>query len=565
MDGALEERGAAERAEALERGGEFLTREGDGELEAPDGAALTVLRDVARALERRGRRPGRARGDAGWIAGEVDDLRLRVSVGNEILVEGGDGPIAHVVLEIIFEGQVVGVGAPGLEVGIAAAAAERALQRIGRGRELLVVAVGGACTHVVHALAGELTGGAETERLTLVEAEVEVQAGDEVGVGVVPFDLRDRRAVGGETGGGLVGVHDLGADVTGERNGAHLVVEVELGVGERDLLVHIPVVGDVGRVVVRDEVVETAVEEGEGIVAVFLAHADEAEVGGADGGRQRGAGGAALEREEVAFAAAGAGLDLILGALGERHARLEAAERALHRMLGLEPVGGDLVAGNRALDEADLAAGDVAAGPALGTGEAHQARVRVVEQVRERGAAFALAQRVGERLGGARLVGGVARVGLEDEVFALHAGVADVEVGLPTLLVAEFQIPTAGEEVIVAFHEVIADDAVDILEGALRDEAVGDGVAGLEDGGAPLERNFDAAEQLSLLEIGVEEVDGGMDFFGRGKLDHGDGAVAFDLARPHERLGAAEDERALVIGDVGVAPRIPLVALTGAV
>ncbi|MNQ77438.1 hypothetical protein D3C85_923050 [compost metagenome] len=244
----------------------------------------------------------------------------------------------------------------------------------------------------------------------------------------------------------------------------------------------------------------------------------------------------------------------------------------------------DLVLDGRGVHVAGLAARNDVAAPALRAGDLDQVRIGIVQLAGEAGHAVA-GQFEAQGVQGAIDVAAGAGVGLQDDVVALDLGVVEVQVERPVVIGDELGVPAQGRDVAVALVQVVADHALDVVPGAGDDHAVFNGVAGAQrragtadvrgqdiaDGfagiqerfgrSAPGQRELDAAQDLGVLELGIEGVDRRVEAIVRAPFQHAHIAVTLQLRRHDVGLDPAGQQVAVAVGRI--APGVETFRLIG--
>ena len=330
----------------------------------------------------------------------------------------------------MFQRQVVGIGAPGLQLWIAAPAGPLPIGLIDRGVD--------AGAHVGHVRPGDGLGGAETQEGIGPKLRHQVECRQDVGIAGA---VADRQPVAVrvliQSRGILLGIDDLQADVAAYRHG-EIEHQAELGKGRRHLFIDAPVPDRVPRVRRRGGV-GAAVDGGKDIEADHRRQADKAHADGADhqAGREGLAGRRDGARGAVGKVVVGADVVHVLGALGVDDATVELGQPApVQRTLGRQ--AGGL---HRVLD-----VGDGAIGTATPPGRA-QLEIGGIAEVEGRGKGAEV--REAPREANIEADRGDARgVGLAAEFVAFVPRVAQIRHGRPPVHL-ELVVPADGIDLVV--------------------------------------------------------------------------------------------------------------------
>ena len=546
--------------ETFQRRPKHIKRNRHGQFKALQRSALAVGRraqdavGAARVIDADGLARTRRRQR---VTGVIPQNRLIVDIRQQVLVEVSGAHIAFVAGiggEVFFIRQIEGVGQPGLQFRVAAAAGpDRAGQGIAAGLADADIEAG---THVVHTRAGHLARCGETDILIGRQAQTQVQAWQEIAVAVaVGGQFAGRGAIDDRNGGRtLVDFDELEADVAAQ---AHGVADIGIDVGLHEeglhLLVDFPVLAGDVLVVLADQVVEPGVQQGAGIEDGQTVNAAEAE-----------AAGRARERRGIFHAARiGAVLDaelvlvgaLLFGAVGEVVAEFDTAQEAfIEGTGGIQTEGLDIILDLESLVVAVLA-------PVAGVDQLEI--VRIVK-IRAEGEVVVKTAGIQGDVERGTAVPFQAGVGFQHIEIAGRAGHREIGGNRPVVVDLELVVPAEGEQRVLDRIAVHTQHRLHIGPGTVGNGAVAvDGVARLQHARTPGGAVFQTGLDFGLVELGVEQVQRGFVEFSRFELHRGHQAVALQIVVELVDLAAANDFGAA--RTIGITPGFILVARARAV
>ena len=477
-----------------------------------------------------------------------------------MLVEATDRDIGAAA-EVLFNRQIQRIGHQRAQLGIANATRPGRTGDASTGDIVgSVEAVANARVQLIHAGASQHAGRAKAQQGLRSDFVRDVQARQEVGVlRAIGDRLRDRtrtRVRSGEAISLLVGVNHLDTRVTAQR----AVVEVGLDVTGQDLFTHGEAVGQAARRPQRfaGQLVVAFVVVAPGIERDHARDADEAK---ADrlvqvAGRNGGAGRVRLVGQHIAF------VDQLLAAIRIVRADSDVFNEAVQRLDSLETDRLQAILDRRTVNEAVLAVrhGATAAVPALRVGDREQGRVGIVDgRLEADHAAFG-------RHGEAQAVGcadAAATAGAEVDfkvLFGLlQTRIAEVQLKGQRVVGLERGVVANRPDLGIAVDDVVAHHRLDAVEAARGDQTTRSGVARLERGSRPLQRQFDAAQALFVVELRPVAIEGGVDAIVRLEFQHAHQAITLQFVRLHVRLGAADHLGGRI--EVRIAPGVPALFL----
>ena len=375
--------------------------------------------------------------------------------------------------------------------------------------------------HVIETRANDFAGCGKADHEIAVKTQRQVEAGQHVEVigafvAVRCADIGRAVVVGPQidcrcTARVLVGPVRLHADVTGQPCRAEIGIDVGLRIGRHDLfpdgvgLDHHIAIG------IGHKIVDPCIDQLDRIVADHRAEAQIAEIGGSftcvfrDRYRDR-AVGIFGKAQEVFLGCQRFGTGGVIPASLDRTERA-AVQFTFHLDVELPQFVLDLaVVVITVLPAGDggPVGSDLGAAPTLRTGQEYLIVIAVVQFMRERGAARC-----------ARKSDGVGRpiakpsgtgISLDHQFVTVRARVAYVGSGVPAIVTLPGIVPAKGIELGVTLECIVAQHALDVGEGTIGDQPVGNRIAIFERSAAPVERQFDAALDLVVLEVRIEPV-----------------------------------------------------------
>ena len=466
-----------------------------------------------------------------------------------MLVEAGDAEVARVA-EVLFDGDVVGIGAPRAQQWVPAVARPvvHPIDRIDAQARVDVVA------QLAHERAHHRFRRVGAQQDLGREIEDDVGARQNVVIARAARDGLSPAAAGTESGRRLPGVDQLRAEIAAHRCVTDLRVELELHEAAGELLVDgviariAVVVGELlqrvqlthgSRDIVREYIAESSPGGRHGVLEQVGRHVDRRAV--------------VVQQEiELQF------LQRLVAHLILR-AEVQRADRAVEVVSRGQPDGLDLVGTGRT--------------PRGRVAELNSRGVGVVESAREgRKTGERVAERDGRIARGA-VEGRVAGVGLGPSLLTVCVGVAQVRRRLPGAQI-QLEVLSESREPVVRGRVLVEQDA---LHGGVRaggHEARGragragssrtgadTGVSRIRDrlpGRARAEECFPSAVPGVLGIAGEVEVGDAVDGVARLVFERADQAVAHVVAREVVELGAIQHARAVVERDVvAVAVRAP--------
>ena len=155
--------------------------------------------------------------------------------------------------------------------------------------------------------------------------------------------------------------------------------------------------------------------------------------------------------------------------------------------------------------DAGAIGGDLRAAPALRAGQQDRAEIAVIDVVRKSGAARARIEP--DRVGRADPGTAGPRIAFDRQFVAIGFGIGGVEHRIPAVVTLVRGVPAERIELGMTLERIVAQHTLDARERALRDQAVRYGVTRVEGGTRPIERQFDPALDVVVLEVRIERVD----------------------------------------------------------
>ena len=460
--------------------------------------------------------------------------RLLVDVAAQVLVVGGRRHVG-LVAEVLLPRQVDRVGSPRIQRRVAAGGARPAGRAIDAELQARV--------HLLHPRTRHLLGQREAHRLLARQAPGQVHRGQVVGVGLAALDRLHAAGVVVERRvpvvglRGLVGAHDLQADVAAHRHAEGGCVQVALQEGGGRLLLDLPGLGDqvAGRLRRREG--HVAADRARHVPGRDQSQAGEAQVHRAVLQVRRDRGIALRADVDVAFR-----LALLLRAVRVVQARLEVGEQPRGEV-GRRQVAHQLEAGQLVLDAGHLAV----AGAVDRVLQQQLGRVRIVAQprhdLREAAGAERQAHVVQRPVG--RGGPGQLRVVLQAQLVAGGARVVHVGHQRQAALELQLVVPARGDDLVVALVVHAAHQRIGVQQRAagLGAVVVDGGVRPVQAGrrvvAVPAQVHLELVGGVDLLGLGPEAVDDAGPVLARTELDRAHQRVALALASAAQGLDAA--------------------------